>query len=77
MRRRGREPLTEDEFDRRPRSCTLVGPSIFDQNTFALATPITKPKVMFRLRERRVDKSNLGMRSGGNIPLRSKVAVRV
>jgi hypothetical protein len=61
----GRDPLTTDEFDRRSRSCTPVGPFFFCGPKYvALANarePI-KPNVMFSLLERYVDNSDLGMR---------------
>ena len=77
VRRRGREPLTADEFSCRSRSCTPAAPQISGPKFFALANPSSygSPKVRFTLPKFFVDKVMLGTNSGAittkkdNIPV--------
>ena len=68
MRRRGRELVTADEFDRRSRSCIPAGPSITG-HVFCPSAWHDEPKrsVAFSLPDRYTEKSNLGMRDGRKV----------
>jgi hypothetical protein len=60
---KGRELLTADEFSRRSRFCTLVGPQIFGPKFFALVSPLatSSPRVTCTLPNHFVEKANWGM----------------